>query len=219
MGRGILPENLRADFTRRLRQVRAVFGASIGQPNLSQADFVKMLDIDVRPSAYRRWDNGKTEPPLLVLAAIRRLTGICLDYLIAGLPAGRSDILTPEHNEITPGMRLRWVRELLEPSIEKIAHVMRVSPDRWQRYEDGVIPIPVRIAIDAAVRFGITLDYLYLGVIGDGLEPKLRQVLLAHHPELAGPEQEKPRDTDGAPGEPASGASIRRQRRVGNRSR
>jgi transcriptional regulator with XRE-family HTH domain len=184
MGRITKPESLRSGFARRLRQVRAVYGASQGKPGLSQADFVRALGIHITAAAYRRYDNGRIEPPMKVLAAVRRLTGISLDYLICGLPAGVADLVTPSHEEITPGMRLRWTRRLLEPSIERIAHVMQVTPDQWQRYEDGTDPVPVRIGIETALRFGISLDFLYLGSLADSIEPKLLTALLAAHPEL-----------------------------------
>ncbi len=47
---------------------------------------------------YRLYENAKREPPLWVLAAVRRVTGYSLDDLIAQLPAGRP----LERNRIPP---------------------------------------------------------------------------------------------------------------------
>jgi transcriptional regulator with XRE-family HTH domain len=215
MPRSAKPEELTSGFARRLRHVRAAYGASIGQPELSQADFVRALNLDVQAGAYRRYDNGKIEPPMAVLAAIRRLTGISLDYLVCGMGNGMDDLAKPSHQAVTTGTRLRWAREQLEPSVAAIANVFAVSPGQWVRYEDGTDALPLTVAVEVAQRFGVTLDYLYRGILTDGMEPRLLEALILAHPELAPGESHHPRragpDADEADrGPSADDASNRR---------
>jgi hypothetical protein len=78
-------------FAAGLREARLRYGQESGQGTLTQKEFAKMLGISgERPEErYRLYEGGKREPPLWILAAIRRVTGYSLDDLIAQLPAGR----------------------------------------------------------------------------------------------------------------------------------
>lgn len=78
-------------FAAALRQARLQYGRATGQGEITQRQFAMMLDIDgERPEErYRLYEAGKREPPLWILAALRRVTGYSLDGLIAQLPAGR----------------------------------------------------------------------------------------------------------------------------------
>lgn len=72
----------RQAFATRLRALRQSYGISIGEPGLSQEEFAKRLGL--QGETYRRYERSETEPPLRVLSAVRRLTGISLNSLIAG---------------------------------------------------------------------------------------------------------------------------------------
>jgi transcriptional regulator with XRE-family HTH domain len=72
----------REAFATRLKALRQSYGIDIGEPGLTQEEFAKRLGL--QGETYRRYERGETEPPLRVLAAIRRLTGINLNSLIAG---------------------------------------------------------------------------------------------------------------------------------------
>jgi transcriptional regulator with XRE-family HTH domain len=78
-------------FGRALRQARLKYGLDSGQGSLSQHDFAVMLGIggDRPEERYGLYENGKREPPLWILKAIREVTGYSLDDLIAQLPPGR----------------------------------------------------------------------------------------------------------------------------------
>jgi DNA-binding transcriptional regulator YdaS (Cro superfamily) len=78
-------------FASKLREARLQYGAATGQGELTQRQFALMLEIGgERPEErYRLYEAGKREPPLWILAALRRVTGFSLDDLIAQLPAGR----------------------------------------------------------------------------------------------------------------------------------
>ena len=72
----------RGAFAARLTALRQTYGMSIGQPGLDMGEFAKLLGLE--GETYRRYERGETEPPLRVLSAIRRVTGISLNALIAG---------------------------------------------------------------------------------------------------------------------------------------
>jgi len=84
-------DETRRQFAAALRQARLKYGSETGQGEITQKDFAKMLGISgERPEErYRLYENAKREPPLWILAAVRRVTGFSLDDLIAQLPAGR----------------------------------------------------------------------------------------------------------------------------------
>jgi hypothetical protein len=78
-------------FAAALREARTRYGRESGQGNITQKEFARMLGIsgDRPEERYRLYEGAKREPPLWILAAIRRVTGYSLDDLIAQLPAGR----------------------------------------------------------------------------------------------------------------------------------
>lgn len=80
----------RQAFAERLKDVRARYGVSIGQPTLGQKEFAQSLGIggDRPQERYGLYELAKREPPLWILAALRRETGFSLDDMIAGLPPG-----------------------------------------------------------------------------------------------------------------------------------
>lgn len=86
-----LAREAQRQFADALRKARLQYGSATGQGELTQHDFARMLGIDgERPEErYRLYEAAKREPPLWILAALRRVTGYSLDGLIAQLPAGR----------------------------------------------------------------------------------------------------------------------------------
>jgi DNA-binding transcriptional regulator YdaS (Cro superfamily) len=78
-------------FAAGLREARFQYGNASGQGEITQREFARMLGIDGdRPEErYRLYEAAKREPPLWVLASLRRVTGFSLDGLIAQLPPGR----------------------------------------------------------------------------------------------------------------------------------
>lgn len=81
----------RKPFADGLRIVRHHYGIDSGQGTISQEDFAKMLGIggDRPGERYGHYERATREPPIWLLAAIRRVTGYSLDDLIAQLPPGR----------------------------------------------------------------------------------------------------------------------------------
>lgn len=67
----------RPPFAQRLETVRKRTG-------LSQKDFATALGLEAE--TYRRYERDGVEPKIETLAAIRRITGINLNFLIAGEP-------------------------------------------------------------------------------------------------------------------------------------
>jgi hypothetical protein len=78
-------------FATALREARLRYGRETDQGELTQRVFAEMLGIrGERPEErYGLYERAEREPPLWILAAIRRVTGYSLDALIAQLPAGR----------------------------------------------------------------------------------------------------------------------------------
>lgn len=54
----------------------------------SKASFARKLGIE--EARYRKWERAGSEPDLHHLCKIQRITGVSLDYLIAGLVPGLS---------------------------------------------------------------------------------------------------------------------------------
>lgn len=67
----------RNQFAQRLEVTRLRTG-------LSQDEFATALGL--KAETYRRYERGETEPNIMTLARIRRLTKINLNYLVAGEP-------------------------------------------------------------------------------------------------------------------------------------
>jgi transcriptional regulator with XRE-family HTH domain len=171
-------------FAARLRAVRRAYGASIGRPGLSQAKFAEALGF--KDETYRRYERADHEPGLQMLTALRHITGISLCWLVAGAPHGRDDLVpipATAEGAITLADRLRWTRTLMEPSLNRVAQVMNVDPATWQEIEAGVAKPWFELMEEFAHRFGVSLDFLYLGRL-EGISDDVADVLIQSHPEL-----------------------------------
>lgn len=62
------------------------------------------------------------------------------------------------------GRRLKAEREKLQLTTPAMAHTMRVTPQRWQNYENGLRPIDLEIAMKFCRHFKVSADYLLLGI-------------------------------------------------------
>lgn len=175
---GTLPRPELTGFADRLEAVRKHHGRATGRPNLLRHAFA--MELGLSPPRYRRYERGEVQPPLEALEAIRRLTGISLDWLIAGLPRGNDPVAD---QVVSIGDRLRWARELQEPWLNSCAAVMNVAPELWTLYETDRTPLPVETAAEFAHRFSVSLDYLYRGLL-DGVAPRVRKALEERHPTL-----------------------------------
>src|SRR4051812_25599021 len=103
---------LRRAFAGRLEAARRHHGAQTGHPRLTRGQFAEAVGIE--RARYARYERGETEPSLMVLDRLRKVTGISLDWLVAGLTRGSEPRWEPER-QITVGDRLRWAREIQEP--------------------------------------------------------------------------------------------------------
>ena len=74
------PITIRHMIAKRLRQLRVSYGQQIGQ-RLNQPHFAALLGI--KANSYGAYERADQEPSLEVLVALRRVTGISLDELIA----------------------------------------------------------------------------------------------------------------------------------------
>ena len=72
----------RQSFGARLTALREAYGREIGKPDLSMKDFAQLLGL--QEETYRRYERAETEPSLKTLSAIRRVTGVSLNSLVAG---------------------------------------------------------------------------------------------------------------------------------------
>lgn len=175
---------VRLAFSRRLRALRRAYGASLGQPYYEQWAFAAALGLHT--ASYSRYERAETEPSLGVLAALRRLTGVSLDHMIAGLEPGRDD-LVPTHgireDEMSLGARLQLLREIVEPDIAKCAKVMGVTVETWIAWETSVCQPPVEKVEEFAHRFGASMDFLYRGLLA-GMPARTLATLMRLYPEL-----------------------------------
>ena len=64
----------------RVAAVRRAYGESIDLPNLGKAVFAAMLGVSV--PVYESYERGDTEPTIEFLLALRKRTGISLDWLL-----------------------------------------------------------------------------------------------------------------------------------------
>lgn len=213
--------NIRVAFGGRLEAARRHYGTQTGRPQLSRTDFAE--DLGVQAARYRRYERGETEPPLLMLEKIRRLTGVSLDWLIAGQAQGSDAKMATPHRNVTIGERLRWARETQEPWVPSVAAVMQVTAEQWRAYEENREPLPIETAIEFAHRFSVSLDFLLAGDL-KGVAAPVLSALLQAHPELApnGPQrpaaQPAPEPLAKPPPTPpaAAGRSHKRRARDGD---
>ena len=181
-----------ASFSARLRAVRKAFGHSTGNPSLSRATFAR--EIGVEHETYRRWERGHIRPPLEVLASIRRLTGISLDYLIADTEPGNAqpNDLTAQCTA-TDHERLRWAREIHVINPAEAAEKLRVSAETYGRWEDGREIMPESKLAEFATHFRVSVAYLVDGR-SEGIWPAEFKRLRRLHPDAWQP-VEPPDDT------------------------
>jgi hypothetical protein len=123
----------RANFARALGEVRRRYGAESGQGELSQEAFARLLGIsgDRPGERYGHYERGSREPPIWVLAAIRRVTGYSMDDLIANLPAGRRIERLPP-SAAPPRRRRPFPKSALEAAATDCNKIVPLS-DRKQR--------------------------------------------------------------------------------------
>ncbi len=69
-------------FAERLAHTRTGYGKKIGDRDMHMGKFAAALGLEAE--TYRRYERGETEPSLAVLARVRDVTGVSLDYLVAG---------------------------------------------------------------------------------------------------------------------------------------
>jgi len=173
-------------FGKRLAAVRLAYGAVCGQKNFSRTDFAAALGME--SAFYRQYERGEAEPKIALLVAVRALTGISLDYLIAD-----QDIGLPNPHDLggectaTFGERVRWARELYESDINAVAEAMGVSAQTYRHWESGREPMPDDKQAEFATRFNVSMRYLRQG-LPVGLPPAVLALLQKAHPGLWRPE-------------------------------
>lgn len=86
------PSPIRQAFACRLQQLRTDYGNCLGR-RLSQRSFGILLGIDSQ--RYGSYERADREPTLEILAALRRVTGVSLDELLA---PSKDDLSSPPHN-------------------------------------------------------------------------------------------------------------------------
>lgn len=177
-------EAVRTAFAGRLVALRRAYGRMSGQTPMPQARFARALGISA--GRYRRYEAGDVEPPLFVLRQIREVTGISLCSLVAGLPPGAADMLTPVDVEppVTMGMRIRWTRMMMDAGLAETAELMGCTERTWTGYEYGYSNPPASKMLEFAHRFSVSMDFLYSGSLL-GLPDDVRAELLRLHPELS----------------------------------
>lgn len=178
-------------FGMRLEALRRYHGRRTGRPRIKAKAFAD--EIGVNAWRYRRWERGEMEPPLFVLRAIRRVTGLSLDWLVCDLAPG--DVIIPSFAVATSGDRLRWAREFTHASASEAARAMSTPNDQWAAYESGRTQIPLTVAQEFCHRFSVSLDYIYEGKM-EGVHPRMRDALLERRPQLLAPSR-SPRSGDG----------------------
>jgi transcriptional regulator with XRE-family HTH domain len=174
---------------RRLTRLRRAYGLSIGKPNLTQREFSRMLVID--DSTYRQWESGRNEIGVVPLMQIRALTGTSIDTLLDGaLSRDENHLSDLELMALTlsPSMadRIRWVREMKEPDIEKVAVAMGLDVTHWLRIEAGLERPTLSKLSEFAYRFSVSIDFLFAGRIREPDRDFLSAVLRRHPTLLIG---------------------------------
>jgi len=172
-------------FAARLKQLRLNYGKQVEQPGLSARQFANILGIAAQ--RYRRYERAEIEPPLEVLALLRRLTGVSLDRLVAGMRPGNADMVA-QHGErddtcLVIADRLRMSREAANHSVSEVAKIMKLEIDDWLRWEADFDTPPIDKLVEYAARFSVTIQFLTDGDLA-GLRPEIRRMLVAKFPEL-----------------------------------
>ena len=88
------------------------------------------------------------------------------------------------------GERLRWAREICADNQSQAAKLLGADQSTFSLYERGERMVSIAVALRACSLWGLSLDYLYRGLIGGSLRRDVEVRLVARHPELvgAGPE-------------------------------
>jgi transcriptional regulator with XRE-family HTH domain len=68
-----------------------------------------------------------------------------------------------EKNAAEISKRLRWLREAQDFNQAAIARQINVQRTRWNNWETAVGCIPVDVATLLVQKFGVTLDWIYMG--------------------------------------------------------
>lgn len=186
------------DFHIRLKAVRVAYGEQTGRPELSGEKFA--TEIGLKPAAYRRYERGELQPTLGTLAALRRVTGISLDYLIAdedqGISSPKDMLLVCDADFPT---RLGCARSLINLDAEQMAEAVGVHRRTYRRWESGRDPVPEpKWLVHIATLTGVTLPFLLHG-LPDGLPPHVLMRLREAQPalwKLVSRDEEYPRETD-----------------------
>lgn len=199
-----------AAVARRLRAVRYAYGARLGVRDYSIAAFSTALGI--KRERYSRYERGELGAPMEVLIRIRNLTGVSLDMLIAGQNMGNDTLIDRRglaEGEFSVGERLRMVRTILEPSIEKAAAALDIDVATLSQWEAGAAVPPVDALIQFSRQFGdqhgVGLDFLYRGIL-NGISEEFGRELVRRNPALL------PEFSDGA----ATPSGHRSRNRVRN---
>jgi transcriptional regulator with XRE-family HTH domain len=199
MDEGSIRDDLLREFARRLKSLRKDYGRRKAGSFYAAGQFADELGI--KGERYRRYERGDVEPPLEVLAAIRRVTGWSLDRLVADMAAGTDDPIKPPKTktDVTFGQRMRWTRELDEPYIEEAAASLGVTPETLADWENDRAQPPYEKVREFCHRHGVSPQFLYKGWLTGMYEPVKRE-LLQRHPELKPPRvrhrKQRPAETE-----------------------
>lgn len=101
-----------------------------------------------------------------------------------GMSLKRESLLPPQvadamRNDAV-GFRLKLLREALDMSPSEMADMLGIERTYWSRFEKGRQGLSDSVAALLVVRFGVTLDWLILGVWGGmplDLTEKIRSVM------------------------------------------
>lgn len=81
------------------------------------------------------------------------------------------------------GLRIKWARELVEPSPPMFAKVLGVHRTTILKIEDGSRSPSLIMVFDISRRLRVTPDYILIGSLY-GADPEIARMLLRRHPEL-----------------------------------
>lgn len=154
--------------------------------------------IGVRPQAVAAWRRDVQDPQLAKLVAIAQAVGVHESDLLLPYdpeknkeqPPGPEVLseISEEMRELlkSSGRRLWMARIALCGNLAEIVATCRCESIRlWRSYEDG-LHFPDRLVVICFCHHtGVTLDFIYRGILAGLPEPQLRK-LTASHPELLG---------------------------------
>lgn len=96
------------------------------------------------------------------MIAIRDAQNHCAGMSIKPESLLPTDVHAAMKNE-SVGERLRLLREALDLKPSEIADSLGIERTYWSRYERGNQGLSASVAALLVVRFGVTLDFLFLG--------------------------------------------------------